>query len=68
MRLPALAPSAPGEVAAPVIGMVRFGLEALLEIERSKLSLPADFGAKTTLNGTFWPADTVSGKFSPVTL
>ena len=68
LRLAALAVSAPGAVAVPDTGTVRLGLEALLVMEKLKVSLPADCGAKTMLKEALWLACKVSGKFSPVVL
>ena len=55
LRLAALAVREAGAVAVPETGTVREGLEALLLMERLKLSLPAACGAKTTLKATLWP-------------
>ena len=68
LRLAALADKAPAAVALPDTGTVRVGLEALLVMERLKLSVPADCGANTMLKDALCPAGRVSGRFSPVVL
>ena len=67
-RLEALAESVPGVAELPVTAAVSEGFEALLVTENVKLSVPAEVGAKTTLNATLWPAANVSGKVRPVVL
>ena len=68
LKLGALADSAPELTALPETAAVSVGLEALLLMESSKLSVPADCGAKTTLNGALCPAAKLSGRVRPLML
>lgn len=68
LKLGALADSAPGPAALPETAAVSVGFEALLLMERMKLSVPADCGANTMLKGALCPAAKLSGRVRPLML
>ena len=67
-KLTALAVSVPGVTPVPESGIVKVAVFPLLVIARLTVLLPADCGAKATLNEVLCPALSVTGKFRPVTL
>lgn len=56
------------ETPVPDSGMEKALEEPLFVMARLTLLLPADWGAKATLNDALCPAFNVTGKLSPVTL
>jgi hypothetical protein len=60
-RVPAAPP-------VPEIGTMRLGSDPSLVNVRLALVLPADFGAKTTLNDVLLPAAKVRGRLRPLRL
>ena len=68
LMLVGLTLSTPCAVPVPVRLMVRFGFEPLLVMATLPVGLPADCGAKTTLNDLFAPAARVNGTVTPLTL
>ena len=68
LRLAGLGESIPAVTAVPETGTVSVALEASLVTVRLPVGLPADCGAKTTLNDLLAPAARVNGTVTPLTV
>ena len=65
LKLLGLPVNVPAVTAVPLSAMLREGFEAFEVIVTLPLALPADFGAKVTLNEVLWPGIKVTGVVMP---